>query len=459
LVFLVLVAPHAVRSGDWKVTDDISLTSTYVDRNGDDTEDSESGLVFELSPRWTVRGRGGRVTADINYSPNLAYGTSDTNPKTLTHDLFARGQVEVVENEVFIGGNASAGVRNRDSAGGRRDAINFDAGGQQYFSSSVNARTQHRLNQYANLTSGASTDFVDYSEGDSGSSRGFNAQVALASGRFFGRTDWRLSGTYRETDFDDRDDTRKNVDATVGYRIDARLRVSGSVGYEDNDVQTDRIDTSGPTWDVGADWTPSPRTSLSASYGDRYFGKTWSGNISHRSRRTRLGLNFSRDIDNRRNEQLVDSFFFLVDENGDIITDPSTGIPIIANIPQPQETDEDFLNTQVRGIVTLTGARTSVNVISTISRREYEVSDEDEDSFDVRVNVSRRLGGNYSGSLRTAFRTTDRDDRDDATNYDVGLSLSKTYSRRTSASLNYDYFNDEDFTEHRIGLTLRANLL
>jgi uncharacterized protein (PEP-CTERM system associated) len=377
----------------------------------------------------------------------------------LTHDLLANGQVEVVRNEVFVGANASAGVRNRDSAGGSRDAINYDLGGQQYFSSSINARTQHRLNRYANLSSGASTDIVTYDGGDSDTSRGLNANVALGSGRFFSRTDWRLSADYSVTDFEDRNDTRKNVNSTVGYRIDRQWRVSGGLGYEDNDVDTDRSDTSGITWDVGADWTPSPRTSFSATYGDRYFGKAWSGNVSHRTRRTRVALNFSRDIDNRRNEQLVDSFFFLVDETGTPITDPSTGLPIIANIPELSETDEDFLNNQVRGILTLTGRRTSVTVTATVSKREYEVSEEDEDSFDLGFNVSRQLGGSYSGSLRSLFRNTERENDTDEKVYEVGVSLSKTFSKRTSASLGYDYRDEEDYTEHRVGLTLRANLL
>ena len=39
--------------------------------------------------------------------------------------------------------------------------------------------------------------------------------------------------------------------------------------------------------------------------------------MSHRSKRTRLGVNASRSLDNRRNQQLVDSFFFLVDDNGE----------------------------------------------------------------------------------------------------------------------------------------------
>ena len=69
------------------------------------------------------------------------------------------------------------------------------------------------------------------------------------------------------------------------------------------------------------------------------------------------------------------------------------------------------------------------------------------------------------GSARTHGSFDDDDNDDDTTNYDVSFSLSKTFSRRSSASLfvlyreqNSDDGND-DYDERRIGLTLRTNLL
>jgi len=460
---LAVVLPLVASAGDWKVTDDIGLSLTNVDRTG---QSAQTGTVVELNPRWIAKGRGGRFTADINYAPNLAYGFDDTDPEALTHDLLATGRLEVVPDTFFLGAQAAAGITGTDSTSAPVDAINFNTdGGQQTFSLALLPEFRHHLNRYVDIVSDNSLDWVTYREGLSEDSSSIRLNLSAISGRYFGRSDWSVDGNYRETRYDARTDKRKDISGTLGYRVDHEWRVFGSLGYEDNDVDTDRSDTSGTIWDVGTDWTPSPRTSMSARYGQRYYGDTWSGSVNHRSRRTRLGVDFSREVNNRRTAQLVDSFFYLVDDTGNIITDPGTGAPIIANIPQLGETDEDYLEDRLRGIVTITGRRTTASISGTVSQRSYEVSGDDEDSLDLYASLSRRLGAGYTASVNGVVRQTDREQGSDSDSYDLSMSLSKTFSRRTSASVDLLYrdYNDddpgEDYTERRIGLTLRANLL
>jgi len=458
-----LLLPYFAIAGDWKVTDDIGLIVTNVDRTG---QGEQSGTVVELNPRWIARGRGGRFTANINYAPNLAVGFDDTDPEALTHDLLATGRLEVVPDTFFLGANAAAGITGTSSTGGPVDAINFNTdGGQQTFSLALLPEFRRHLNRYVDIVSNNSIDIVTYREGESEDSSSLNLNLSAISGRYFGRSDWSVDSNYRETRYDQRTDKRKDISGTLGYRIDRQWHVFGSLGYEDNDVDSSRDDTTGTTWDVGTNWTPNPRTSMSARYGSRYFGDTWSGTVNHRSRRTRLGLDFSRDVDNRRNAQLVDSFFFLVDDSGDILTDPDTGAPIIVNIPRLNETDEDYISNRVRGILTVTGRRTTASITASIEQRSYEVSGDGEDSYDLGATISRRLGAGYTASVRASLDQTERDAGGESESYDLSLSLSKTFSRRTSASLDILHRDqdssdpDGDYTENRIGLTLRANLL
>jgi len=460
---VVVMLPDVASAGDWQVTDDIGLTVTNVDRTG---QGAQTGTVLELNPRWIAKGRGGRFRADINYAPNLAAGFDDTDPETLTHDLLATGRLEVVPDTFFLGAKAAAAITGTDSTSAPIDAISFKTdGGQQTFSLALLPEYRQHINRYVDIVSNNSLDWVGYREGQSDDSSSIRLNLSAISGRYFGRSDWSVDGNYRGTRYDTRTDKRKDVSGTLGYRIDRQWRIFGSLGYEDNDVDTDRSNTSGVIWDVGTDWTPNPRTSMSARYGQRYYGDTWSGSVNHRSRRTRLGLDFSRSINNRRTTESVDSFFYLVDDSGGIITDPNTGAPIIANIPYLDETDEDYLEDRLRGIVTITGRRTTANISGTVSQRSYEISGDDEDSLDLSANLSRRLGAGYTASVNGVVRYTDRKQGSDSDSYDVSLSLSKTFSRRTSASVDLLYrdYNDddpgEDYTERRIGLTLRANLL
>ncbi len=474
-VVAVLIAagtmPLSALSGDWKVTDDIGLTTTAVDRNGND---SYTGVVFQLSPRWVATGRSGRTTANVNYQPTLSYGTGSTDPKALTHQLLATGRTEVVRNRFIVDANASAGLRGNRASSGQTDAINFKDGGQQSYSASVSPEYRHSLNRYADFVSRNNINYVTYSGNDGGSgsdpSTSYTLNAAVQNGRYFGSTGWRLQANHRETFYEDRSND-KFTDYTAGlsYRLDSHWQARGNVGYEDNTVQSDRGDTSGAIWDLGGTWTPNPRTSVDASYGSRYYGSTWSGSVSHRSKRTRLGLTASRSLDNRRNQQLVDSFFFLVDDNGEPVTDPDTGAPLLANIPQLDDTDEDFINSRLSAIITATGLRTTVSLTGNVSKREYEVSNDNQDSYGMTLRVTRRLGSGYDAAVSSSIThvtgdSTDDDDDDGGTNYDVSFSLTKQFSRRSSASLFMLYRDensngDNDYDERRIGLTLRTNLL
>jgi len=459
----------SARAGKWVFdpSSPVTVSLNYIDKTGDD---GYSGQVVDVAPTFRLSRKGGRAEANINYNPTISVGIGDADPKFLTHQLLANGRLEAVENHFFIGADARAGLNSASSSGEFVDAINYkSADGQQSYSFGITPEYRQSLNRYADFASNNRFDWVTYSGNDDGDgsngSRGQTLNASILSSRHFSAFSWSLNATQRKTfyDSDQEDDTRNNYSAGIGYRFGPRWAVNGSVGYEDNDIQTDRDDTNGVTWDVGATWTPNPRTSLNATYGDRYFGERYSGGISHRSRRTRLSADFSRDVTNRRQQQLVDSFFFLADSNGDPILDQD-GNPIIANFPQLEDTDEDFINTQLRGAMTITGRRTSVTITGEISNRDYEVSSRDEDSYGLTVSARRDLGSSINATLTGRTTHVVGADDGDSDEYDVRFSLSKNLSSRTSTALNLgyrDYNADgsrESYTEKRIGVSLTTEL-
>ena len=459
----------SARAGKWVFDPSSPVTANldYVDRTGDD---SYNGQVLRVAPTFRLSREGGRAVANINYNPTVAVGTGSTNPKFLTHQLLASGRLEAVENHFFIGADARAGLNSANSSAETVDAINFNSSnGQQSYAFGITPVYRHRLNRYANFVSSNRFDWVTYSGNDGGDgsdgSRGQTLNASIRSGRYFNAFNWNLNATQRKTFYnsDQEDQTRNDYTAGLGYRFGPRWAVTGLIGYEDNDIQTNRDDTNGFIWDVGARWTPNPRTSVSAEYGDRYFGDRYSANISHRSRRTRLSAGLSRDVSNRRQEQLVDSFFFLEDESGNPLLDQN-GNPIVVNNPNLANTDEDFINTQLRGAMTITGRRTSVTITGDIANRDYEVSPRDEDSYGLTVSARRDLGSSINATLTGRTRYVDGSDDGDSDEYEVRFRLSKNLSSRTSAALNLGYrdYNadrsDDSYTETRIGISLTTQL-
>lgn len=466
LLVVGVLASQGLSAGDWKLSDSISADLTYVDRSG---RNKNSGTVLQLSPRLSLRGKGGRSEADINYGVTASIGGGTTDPKDLSHNLRGRGSVEIIENKFTLGANASARLVGNSSTSGTVDAINAKTDGRQSYSFQITPEFRHHLNKYADIVSRNTVDYVGYSgEGNDGS-REYRANIGIRSGRYFGPLSWSVNIDQTKTSFEDSarsDDESETVRVGVGYRLSRKWQLRADVGYEDNDVETARDDTDGSTWNVGVDWTPNPRTSVSANYGSRYLGNTFSGSIKHRSRRTTLSANLSRDISNRRTSQL--SFFraLIFDQRiNDFIRDPATGQALEFIIPELNQIDENFVNTQLRLGMTVSGRRTSVSLSGDLSNRDYEVSDLDEDSYGLTLSVSRSLGSGYSGTFSSKITNVDRSGGGGNDTYDVSLSLSKKFSPRTRGSIDLLHReengsgNSDDYTENRIGISLTSSFL
>ena len=450
-------------AGDWKLTDSVTTELTVVDRTGND---ASSGLVAQVTPRLTLNGQGGRSRASVDYGLTASLGSSNTDPEALSHDLRAEGELEAIENFFFLGGRAGAALVGNSATSGRVDSISANNDGRQTYSLEITPRFRHRLNRYANIVSNNAIDYVDSTGGSGGSgddsSYGTTVNIGVTSGPVYGPLSWGVSATQSRTDFDDREDKTTEADVQLGYQLDRRWRLTSSVGYEDNEVQTDRDNTDGVTWNVGTVWTPNPRTSATLSYGQRYIGSIYSGTLTHRTRKTNLTVDLSRDVTNRRSLRLSDPFFQPSETGSLIRTVDGVRGDFVTTV---DETDENFVNTRLRVAVALTGRRTTVTFTGDVSNREFEVSDIDEDSYGLGLNVSRQLGGGYSASLAANYDQADDTSSGDSNTYDLSLSLSKQLSPNTSASVEVLHRersasnSDDDFSENRIAVSLSTSFL
>jgi uncharacterized protein (PEP-CTERM system associated) len=77
-------------------------------------------------------------------------------------------------------------------------------------------------------------------------------------------------------------------------QLDPQLRMSVSIGYEDNQYPlSDYRDT---IYGIGGEWRPTDRTSLVAGWEHRFFGASYLFTFDHRMPQSVLNVNFSRNI-------------------------------------------------------------------------------------------------------------------------------------------------------------------
>ena len=140
----VLMSTGAATAGDWTLTDAITTTATSVDRTGNS---AQSGMVFQVTPAYTLTGRGGRVEGNVHLRPTFSVGTGDTDPRFMTNEGYARGRMEVVEDVFFLGASASARLGGDTGIAGPVDAINVNTDGYQSYSIGLAPEFRAHLNK------------------------------------------------------------------------------------------------------------------------------------------------------------------------------------------------------------------------------------------------------------------------------------------------------------------------
>ncbi|MCC7486309.1 MAG: TIGR03016 family PEP-CTERM system-associated outer membrane protein [Burkholderiales bacterium] len=138
-------------------------------------------------------------------------------------------------------------------------------------------------------------------------STGNRVALRAVSGPAYRLTRWHASYVWENIDYDNRLRESRSERALVGVRrlVTPVVGLVANVGYEDYNYVTTGQSPSGLYWNAGLDWTPSPRTQLTALAGRRFYGRTYALTFNHRTRLTVWNLGYSEDITSYREQALV----------------------------------------------------------------------------------------------------------------------------------------------------------
>jgi len=90
--------------------------------------------------------------------------------------------------------------------------------------------------------------------------------------------------------------TQRSVRGKALYALSPELELGLVLGRESNQILQQHA--QGNTKGVQLDWRPNERTQLKVLAEDRFFGRSWNGDLAYRSPKWSLGLSSSRQIDN-----------------------------------------------------------------------------------------------------------------------------------------------------------------
>jgi uncharacterized protein (PEP-CTERM system associated) len=302
LVPLVLLMglPRAAAAADWLVSPTLRLRESISD-NGRQASPGQavSERISELTPGIVISGRGTGLVLDLAYALQQAWreqGNDVTN-----HQLRASAQADLVDGWLYA--DASAAIAKRSiSAFGAQALDPTQPGANQATLSTrrFSPYLQHRFRGYATVQLRISHESSSsHDEGNAAPLSVTQNESLLTLASDDGGRDWGWNARYRRQDTDDAQQSgarASDASLSLHYAATPRLRLSGTVGLEDDDYGDAGPRQRAHAWSAGIAWHPSVRSSFSISTGKRNFGKSYALDASRRSRRALWALSYTEDI-------------------------------------------------------------------------------------------------------------------------------------------------------------------
>jgi uncharacterized protein (PEP-CTERM system associated) len=313
--------------------------------------------------------------------------------------------------------------------------------------------------------------------------------MRLNSGPAYKLFAWNVAYTKETIDYTRTQDVDLETISAWGRRlITPQFGIQAQVGYEDNNYITTGPKPSGSFWNIGPEWTPTPRTRLSATTGRRFFGSTQSLDFTHRTRLTSWALNYNEDVTTTRQElfipstvdtaSLLDSLFLarfpdpIARQQAVQAFIAQTGLPAGLTIPVNFFTSTPFLVKRLRGSFGIHGARNTIlaNVFTETREATSTTGQPGAGDFAASPNTKQtgtsfiwtlRIMPQLSSSLDAGFTRTEFPglSRQDDLTY-VRLGITRQFQPRVSGTLSFRRLENDSnqpgggYTENAVSAAL-----
>lgn len=457
---VMLLAPPA--HANWRVIPSLSLTGTYTDNVALQRDElAESQFVTEYLPGIALVGSGERykVAASsqwrhFSYNGARVPGTVDS-----THESSFSGQATLVRDLLFVEAEASASPQSISAFGPQLNNNLYALGNRTQIETwRISPHLEHRFGRSADLSLRYTRDSVDAGDLNAyGSSTGDTFSANLASSADYRTLGWGLSFLRQNIENElAGPSSATNILGNLRYALNPRFALTATAGYDRYNYQSLGGRTAGSSWSAGFDWEPSLRTSLKASFGHHYFGKTGALDATHRSRRTVWNINYDDSVTTTRSQFLlpasIDTAAMLDDLFRASIPDPVLRRAAVADyirttgLPPSLADNVNYLSNRylrqkrLQASSALTLSRTTA-MLSVYASERTALSSQQSDSAllgsqlaSLNDNV-RQAGASLTSSYRLSARTL--------------LSASALAVRNRSLSTGYEDSN----RQFRVGMT------
>lgn len=447
---MLLLSQH-VDAAEWSITPSLNLKETYSDNVRLAPPNSEmSDLITEIDPGISSTGTGSHLKAHVTYQMQNLFYAKESSQNSTNHLLGAGANAELLDEFLFLDGNASISQQNISLFGPQpADNTNITGNRAQVSTYSVSPYLRHSFDAIASSELRYTHNEVRTGVGGLSNSKGDNTQLDLNSGSAFSRLGWGLHYNKQKTGYSNNSTAvTETFSGDLRFPITPRFSLTATKGYEKyNYLSISGEPPEGHFWTGGFSWTPTAKTSIDANTGKRFFGKTHSLTASHHSSNTVWSLNYSEDITTTQSQFLlpatINTAKFLDQLWTASIPDPvlrqqivdsfiqNNGLPTSFSESVNYFTNRFFLQKQLQGSVALNSAKSTLILSAFDTLREAQTAQTMDSLLFGTSNLTlndntKQIGGNALWNWRFS----------PITNFNISIGDTKSRSISTGLSNN-----------------------
>ncbi len=445
---LASLTPIHAWSGNWEFTPSVSLNERYSDNIALSSTNPEASFLTEIRPGFLLSSQGGRGRFSVDYGLQGLLYSHDSAANTVNNQLSATLKSDWLDDRFFIDADARITQQNTNTTG-RTGTGNYNLTNNrsETRAASFAPSWKSRFGNRANLDARWQITFADSDNAALSSATGNNMSLGLASGSEFNRIPWNLDYRMQTSDGTTNGNRNSSLSGSLGYIVSPKTRLNLTVGSDSNNGTTSSFNqASGMYWNLGVNWAPTNRTSLSATAGKRYNGNSYALNLTHRTRKTTWALRYSEDVSDAfalvSSAAVVDVYqcngVRVAVVAGASAPTCDSGAPLLLlrgyNATLRQPVNSFNLNKTWSGTATYKTGKSLFSIILDKSRRELLASNDSDDTYSLAGSWNFRFGPRLSStlSMTSAHAETATTQSDD---WSLAGSLAYQLSRQSTGLL------------------------
>jgi uncharacterized protein (PEP-CTERM system associated) len=295
-------------AAQWDIIPTLSVGETYTDNLSLAPDASkQSDWVTQVIPGIAVAATGARLQFDANYAPEINYHARERQNNQTYQRLKATGSAEISEQILFVDAEVDIDqynislqgpitLSNVNVTGNVATVGAFSVSPYIRHDFGSNFRSEARI-RYSTVHSDAPSTFSE--------STAERIDLRLQSGPAYKLLTWDLDYTREVINYDVQEGLIHVATARARRLITPSIGLLARGGYEYYESGASAPASKGPLWSAGVEWTPTPRTRVSASAGERLDDQTYYFDLRHRTRLTTWSAAYSEEITSTRSEFFV----------------------------------------------------------------------------------------------------------------------------------------------------------